>query len=343
VSAVHVVVPAGIDDPARPSGGNVYDRRVCSGLVDLGWDVYEHPVDGPWPRADPAALVALTATVSAVPDDAVLLVDGLIASVSAAALLPAAGRLRLLVLVHLPLAVRGEDTVLAAARSVITTSAWARNQLLDSYQLDATAVHVVEPGVDRADAVIGSPGGENLLCVAPVSWHKGQDTLVSALAGVQDLAWHCRLVGSLEREPQFVERIRQQAVDDGLADRVDLCGARTGRDLARAYATADLLVHASRGETYGMVVTEALAHALPVVATEVGGLPQALGDTGAGRPGLLVSVDRPLELASALRTWLTDDKTRIRLRCAAAQRRQTLGSWETTASRVAQLLAAVAQ
>ena len=342
MSTVHVVVPAGIDDPARPSGGNVYDRRVCNGLVDLGWDVYEHLLDGPWPCADPTALVELADSLSAVPDDGVVLIDGLIASVSAAVLVPAARRLRLLVLVHLPLAVAGEDTVLAAARAVITTSAWARMQLLDKYQLDAT-VHVVEPGAERADAVGGTPGGENLLCVAPVSWHKGQDTLLSALALVHDLTWHCRLVGSLEREPQFVQRVRQQAVHDGLAGRVEFSGARTSRELARAYATSDLLVHASRGETYGMVVTEALAHALPVVATEVGGVPEALGDARAGRPGLLVSVDNPPHLAAALRIWLTDDETRGRLRCAAAQRRQTLGSWDTTASQVAQVLAAVAR
>ena len=35
---VHVVVPSDIDDPHRPSGGNVYDRRVCDGLAAIGWD-----------------------------------------------------------------------------------------------------------------------------------------------------------------------------------------------------------------------------------------------------------------------------------------------------------------
>ena len=54
MKTVHVVVPGGIDDPARPSGGNTYDRRICDGLTALGWDVTEHKVDGgwPWPDAD---------------------------------------------------------------------------------------------------------------------------------------------------------------------------------------------------------------------------------------------------------------------------------------------------
>ncbi len=46
MTAVHVVVPEGIDDPARPSGGNTYDRQVCRGLAALGWTVHEHAVPG---------------------------------------------------------------------------------------------------------------------------------------------------------------------------------------------------------------------------------------------------------------------------------------------------------
>ena len=50
MTEVHLVVPEGIDDPARPSGGNAYDRRVSRGLAALGWAVHEHAVSGAWPR-----------------------------------------------------------------------------------------------------------------------------------------------------------------------------------------------------------------------------------------------------------------------------------------------------
>lgn len=51
---VHAVLPAGIDDPTRPSGGNVYDRYALDGLRILGWSVVERepPATGPgrtWP------------------------------------------------------------------------------------------------------------------------------------------------------------------------------------------------------------------------------------------------------------------------------------------------------
>jgi len=86
MTAVHVVVPEGIDDPARPSGGNTYDRRVCRGLGALGWAVHEHGVPGTWPRPGDAGRAALARAVRRIPDNAVVLLDGLIASTAPEAL-----------------------------------------------------------------------------------------------------------------------------------------------------------------------------------------------------------------------------------------------------------------
>jgi glycosyltransferase involved in cell wall biosynthesis len=120
---------------------------------------------------------------------------------------------------------------------------------------------------------------------------------------------------------------------------VSFPGAQTGADLDRRYAAADLMVLGSRAETYGMVVTEALARGLPVLATEVGGLPEALGHGADGsRPGLLVSPDDPAALAAALRAWLGDAALRGRLREVAGDRRASLPAWSTTASILAGVL-----
>jgi glycosyltransferase involved in cell wall biosynthesis len=110
-------------------------------------------------------------------------------------------------------------------------------------------------------------------------------------------------------------------------------GPRTGSDLDRSYAAADLVVLASRAETYGMVVSEALARGLPVVAAEVGGVTEAMGYAADGmRPGLLVPPEDGTALAAALRTWLGDAELRGRLRRAASERRESLPGWSTTAS-----------
>ena len=90
-------------------------------------------------------------------------------------------------------------------------------------------------------------------------------------------------VGSLTRTRRFVDRVRRRPPTHGLADRVRLVGPRTGAELDAAYAAADLLVLASRGETYGMVVTEALARGIPVLARRWAGCPRRSGARRAGR------------------------------------------------------------
>ena len=298
MTEVHVVVPDGIDDPARPSGGNAYDRQVCRGFADLGWTVHEHAVPGAWPRPGAAGHAALTGALRGIPDGAVVLLDGLIASAAPQALGRHARRLRQVVLVHMPLGHRPPDgdagavrarerEVLAAAAAVVTTSAWTRRRLGELYALPADRVHVAEPGVDAARLAPGTAAGDALLCVAAVTPDKGHDVLLDALA-----------------------------------------------------TAADLLVLASHAETYGMVVTEALARGLPVLAAEVGGVTEALGHGRDGtRPGLLVPPGDPAALGAALRAWLGDAGLRERLRRAARERRAHLRPWATTASAVGRVLA----
>jgi glycosyltransferase involved in cell wall biosynthesis len=345
VNEVDVIVPEGIDDPAQPSGGNTYDRRVCEGLAALGWTVREHGV------RDAAALAG---AVQRIPDGAVLLLDGLIASSAPEALVPHARRLRQVVLVHMPLghrppageahAVRArEREVLATATAVVTTSEWGRRRLGELYALPAERVHVSEPGVDAAGLASGTAAGGSLLCVAAVTPGKGHDVLIDGLAMAADLSWRCTCVGSLVRDEAFADAVRRRARDSGLDDRVRFPGPCTGEELDRAYAAADLLVLASHAETYGMVVTEALSRGLPVIATDVGGVSEALGHGENGtRPGLLVPPGDPAALGAALRAWLEDAQLRDRLRRAARERRTSLRPWAATTSDVAGVLACVA-
>ena len=343
---VHVIVPEWIDDPARPSGGNTYDRRVCEALVAQGWAVHEHAVSG---------AAALAGAVGPIPDDAVVLIDGLIASAAPEALAGQAGRLRQVVLVHMPLGHRPpqgeagvararERAALGAAVAVVTTSAWSRRRLGERYALPAGRVHVAEPGVDAAGLAPGTAAGDALLCVAAVTPDKGHDVLLDGLATATDLSWRCACVGSLDRDPAYAERVRRRALDGGLRDRVRFPGPRSGPELERAYAGADLLVLASRAETYGMVVAEALARGVPVLAADVGGVTEALGHGADGtRPGLLVPPGDPQALGAALRRWLRDAELRGRLRRAARERRASLRGWPATTSVLAGVLAGAAR
>jgi glycosyltransferase involved in cell wall biosynthesis len=375
---VHVILPGQAADPHAPSGGDRYDRRVCDGLAGSGWAVRERAIPGAWPRPDGAARASLAGALAAIPDGAVVLLDGLVACAAPEAVCPEAGRLRLVMLVHLPL---GDETGLApedvaaltaaerqtlrAAAAVVTTSAWAARRVADRHGLAGSRIHVATPGVDPAPLAPGTDNimidstaaklrrqprsdttvspqlsgsstpdlsgssGARLLCVAAVTPLKAQDLLVEALARVADLPWRCDCVGALDRAPTYVEHVRGLAREHGLDDRVQLVGPRTGDALAASYAATDLLVLASHVETYGMALTEALARGIPVVATDVGGVREALGSPR-NLPGLLVPPGDPAALAAALRRWLAEPGTRHRLRHAARGRRATLTGWDAT-------------
>ncbi|MFV2098992.1 glycosyltransferase family 4 protein [Micromonospora sp. LOL_013] len=350
-SMIVVVLPGNVDDPTAPSGGNVYDRQVCTGLAAAGWPVREIAVPGDWPCPDRTSRAALADLLATLADGTVMLIDGLVACGVPEVIGPHADRLRLAVLVHLPLADEtgldpaeaaeldlAERAALSAAAAVIATSDATARQLAARHGLAADRIRVAVPGVPPAPLANRDPTGRRLLCVASVTPRKGHDVLVEALATVADLDWECLCVGALTAAA-YVDRVRQRIAYHRIGDRVTLAGPRAATTLAGTYADADLLILPSHAETYGMVVTEALACGIPVLASDVGGVPQALGRTYAGeRPGRLVPPADPAALGAAVRRWLTDGGERERLRAAAVARRAGLPGWADTAAAVGAVL-----
>jgi glycosyltransferase involved in cell wall biosynthesis len=317
---VHLLAPAGFTE--QPSGGNVYDRHLGAGLLARGWDVVTHEV-GPGDE---------------LPADGLVIADSLVASWAAGRLLESEARV--VPLVHMLFATPDEAELIAASPAVVTTSDWTRRAVLADRAVDPRRVHVAEPGVLRPREATRRPDRPEteLLCVAAVVRAKGQDVMLQALARMTDLDWRCTLVGPLDRDPDFVDELRKAAAGAGALDRVVFAGELRGEELRAAYRNSDLAVLPTRSEAYGMVVTEALAHGLPVIASAVGGVPEALGEVQGAHPGMLVRPEDPDALARALRRWCEDATLRRWLRRTVVHRFASLPRWETTAARVATAL-----
>jgi glycosyltransferase involved in cell wall biosynthesis len=344
---VHAVLPGDVD--TVPSGGNVYDRRVLAGMGALGLDVVAHRLPGPWPDGDAAAVARV---LERIPDGRPVLLDGLVACGVPEALAAHAGRSRLVVLVHAPLAdevglapsaVRDRDrrerSALASAAAVVTTSRWTADRV-ERHGLDPGRVVVAAPGVDPAPvspgaALTGAP--PRLLCLGALTPTKGQDVLVEALAGIADRPWTAVLAGPTGRDPGFVVGLRAAIARHGLGGRVTVPGALTGQALEVAWSATDLLVVPSRAETFGMVVTEALARGVPVVASRVGGVAEAMG-TGGPTPGTWVPAENVPALVAVLQRWLADPVLRSGWRLSALGRRGTLRPWSSPSELVSRVL-----
>ena len=347
MKSVHFLVPG---DPDTRTGGYLYDRRIMAGLTALGWRVELHRLDASFPTPTPDALQAAVAILAALPARALTVVDGLALGAMPAAVAPQRERLRLVGLVHHPLALetgldealrrqlyRSECEALRAVRQIIVTSPHTERALAD-YRIAPERCLVVSPGTDPAPLATGSTDETpTLLCAASLTPRKGHAVLLRALARLKQLPWRLRCAGSATLDPVTAARLHALTGELALADRVAWLGELNAGALADHYLEADLFVLPSFYEGYGMVLAEALARGLPIVSTTAGAIP----DTVPAGAGLLVPPGADAVLAAALSRVLTEPEYRQQLAAGARAARGALPDWPSACARFAAALAAM--
>ncbi len=333
-----LVVPGRID---TRTGGYGYDRRIVAGLADRGWQVPVYQLDDSFPWPTGVALRQAEDVLAAIPDGTPVLIDGLAYGAMPALVHEAARRLRLVALVHHPLALEtglsvaqaaaleaSERAALEAAHLVVVTSRPTAT-VLAPYGVEVDRIVVVEPGTDPAPPARGSGGPTVvLLCVASVVPRKGHEVLVSALAPLTHLDWRMTCAGGLDRDADTAARLQAQVDAAGLSSRVTFVGEAGGADLDALYDRADVFVLPTLYEGYGMVVAEAVARGLPVVSTPTG----AIADLVPPHAGLLVPIGDAHALSAALATMIGSPEQRAGFARGALRARQRLRTWAHAAA-----------
>jgi hypothetical protein len=171
--------------------------------------------------------------------------------------------------------------------------------------------------------------------------------VVEALARIQELAWSASLVGSDEADPEYAGLVRAAVAAHGLEQRVRITGELKGQALEDEWRTADLSVLVSRAEAFGMVVTESLAHGIPVAVRAGTGAVEALSfatpDKRQQRNGCrewqcilpeLMTRKTPSCWLECCGTGCRDAGTRDTWRAAALETRNRLPGWDQAAELV---------
>ncbi|GHC17347.1 glycosyl transferase [Kushneria pakistanensis] len=326
--------------PDQLTGGYIYDRRIVEALREINIQVEVIGLDGRFPWPDDIARESLQRALGGCTDRSLVVVDGLAASAMPDVLEVHARRLTLVALIHHPL---GDETgldegqrktllglecqALQSAAGIIVTSRFTQRRLVE-LGVDETHISVVEPGITPVSIAPTDNDTPRLLCIATLIPRKGQHLLLEALADLKAHDWHCDLIGDDTRDERYTQKLRDLIVEHQLEQRVTLHGALAPEALETHWQQSDLFVLPSFYEGYGMVITEALAHGLPVITTTGG----ALADTLPASAGIHVPPDDAPALRNALRSLLFDDTaTRSThyqtLRQGALEARRTLNDW----------------
>jgi glycosyltransferase involved in cell wall biosynthesis len=223
--------------------------------------------------------------------------------------------------------------VLSGAMRVIAISSYTTT--LVHGICPAAKVDIVFPKIDvvpeKYPKSSTSPAERDLtaaiLCVGRLVPHKGHDVLLEAVARLPaDLHWRCVIAGC---GPQF-GKLTRRCRDLGISDRVTIKTGLSDAEMELEYHTATLFalptVSTFGGtEGFGIVLLEAMAHGLPIIASNTGGIAEVLDN---GSCGVLVAPGDPAALCDSIRLVAGERVLRERLVSAAQERLRKLYVWQ---------------
>lgn len=198
------------------------------------------------------------------------------------------------------------DTVIAASDAI-------RKFLSTQGHIDDDKIVVIRNAIDTAQFLdLRPPVFEptmKLLSIGRLHPQKGHDVLIEALSRVHDVPWELTIVGAGDE----LDNLSDKVTLHHLNDRVHFVGTTT--DVPATIEQHDVLVMPSRWEGIGLAVIEGMAAGRPVIASNVGGIPELIAH---GKTGLLVQPENEAALADAVR-WVWQHRTQALAIGAAAR------------------------
>jgi glycosyltransferase involved in cell wall biosynthesis len=225
------------------------------------------------------------------------------------------------------------DEKAARARFVACISQFCRSQLM-CFTAPAhwPRLHIVHCGVDPARYRSATHQGQQLLFVGRLAAVKGVPLLLEAMAALAPRFPALRL--SLIGDGPERAALEAQARALGLAERVAFHGYRSQTEVAEALPEADVFVLPSFAEGLPVVLMEALAAQVPVVTTQIAGVPELVQEGVSGR---LVPPGDAAALAEAIAALLADPEARRRMGAAGRARVQEEFDMRREAARLSSL------
>lgn len=191
---------------------------------------------------------------------------------------------------------------------------------------------VVHNGVDMDALSLGAspqpaPARRTILSIGKFEAKKGQSTLLHAFARIESQFTDTDLL-LIGAEGPELPALRALAEKLGIADRTRFAVNVPHAQIGSHFASATLFALPSRQEPFGLVILEAAAFGLPVIASRVGGIPEIIRDESLGR---LVEPDQVQALADGLLALLSDAEASSAMGARLRKDARHRFSWQKTA------------
>lgn len=265
------------------TGGYIYNKYIVDGLLLKNYKVSVISLKGNFPHPTQEDLEKCDKILSNLTGDEFLIIDSLILG-AIPDLIPKIKKTIITVgLIHLPISIDitgvkkpelsyAEKQAMELTNKLVVTSHFTKNILLQS-GLTIEKISVIEPGIEDYPVKNSYPEKPyNLLCIANYTRSKNHDLLIKSLNQLKEYSWEMNFYGNTTDIEYFTE-IKSLIKKFGLSNRIFLNGPLEREKISEVYLNSDLFILPSKFETYGMVLTEALAHGIPVITTSSGGIP----------------------------------------------------------------------
>jgi len=154
----------------------------------------------------------------------------------------------------------------------IVTGKPVKNELIKNWKISPQNIKVIEPGIETNWQIKRNYNSQpkNILMVANYLPKKGYELLLPILEYLKDLDWNVTAYGNQDFDPDFFYRLNEQVKNSSFASKITLNPPISRAALNQAYIDADIFLHCSENETYGMAVAEARQTGLPCIMYRTG-------------------------------------------------------------------------
>lgn len=170
-----------------------------------------------------------------------------------------------------------------------------------------------------------------IIFIGNLSYNKGLHILIHALSQVVDQSWSLSIVGKLDVDVQYTQKIFTMISDLKLEHNITIYGVLNIEQLKSLLLLQHILIVPSYFESYGIVYAEAMSAALPVIACNTGGVPEMISDS---INGFLIPPGDTVMLKHYILKLIKDRKLLEKMSFSSLCTYQHLPSWEETMSNV---------